>query len=165
MLYSHMLQLYTHIIHIPMHAEYILTQWIRRAKSSLKKYTSHFIWKVVCVRGSWRPNRTATYWSPLSWPSVLCLSRSPDAQLESQGLSSLLDDGFLYRILSLTHLISNSIGGPKGPFCRVVAFPTTSCLQLVWSPIHWLPVYTELYNSSIAHSIFGMACLIVIKRK
>ena len=28
----------------------------------------------------------------------------------------------------------NSIGGPEGPFCRVVAFPTTSCLQLVWSP-------------------------------
>ena len=29
----------------------------------------------------------------------------------------------------------------------------------------WLPVFTELYNSSIAHSIFGMACLIVIKQK
>ena len=30
---------------------------------------------------------------------------------------------------------------------------------------NWLPVFTELYNSSIAHSIFGMACLIVIKWK
>ena len=29
------------------------------------------------VRGSWRPNKTAIYWSPLLWPSVLCLSRSP----------------------------------------------------------------------------------------
>ena len=35
--------------------------------------------RVVCVRGSWRPNRTATYWPPLLWPSALCLSRSPDA--------------------------------------------------------------------------------------
>ena len=87
----------------------------------------------------------------------------------------------------------NSIGGPEDPFCWVVAFPTTSCLQLVWSPTHWevpkvssagwwlslphlvsnlsglqlvwLPVFTKLYNSLIAHSIFGMACLIIIKQK
>ena len=75
--------------------------------------------------------------------------------------------------LSLPHLVTNgspnSSGGPKGPFCWLVAFSTTSCLQLVWSPTVWLPVFTELYDSSIAHSIahsiFGMACLIVIKRK
>ena len=34
--------------------------------------------------------------------------------------------------LSLLHLVTNgspnSIGGPKGPFCWVVVFPTTSCL-------------------------------------
>ena len=51
--------------------------------------------------------------------------------------------GFLYHILSPTHLISNSVEGPEGPFCWVVAFH-------ILSP---------------AHSIFGMACLIVIKRK
>ena len=34
-----------------------------------------------------------------------------------------------------------------------------------WSSTNWLLIFTELYNSSIAHSIFGMACLIVIKRK
>ena len=59
--------------------------------------------------------------------------------------------------LSLPHLVTNGSG-----------------LQT-----NWLPVFTELYNSSIAHSIsrpdwpsecvtsavFGMACLIVIKRK
>ena len=82
------------------------------------------------------------------------LSRSPDAaQPEARGPSSLLDAGFIYRILSLTHLISNSIGGPEGPFCWVVAFLNTTCLQLLWSPTHWLPVFTELYNSSITHSI------------
>ena len=92
------------------------------------------------VRGSWRPSRTATYWPLLLWPSALSFSFSRDAQPEAQGPSSLLDDSFLYHILSLTHLISNSIGGPEGPFCWVVAFPTTSCLQLIWSPTHWLPV-------------------------
>ena len=30
--------------------------------SSLEKYTSHFIWKVLFMRGSWRSNRTAIYW-------------------------------------------------------------------------------------------------------
>ena len=111
------------------------------------------------MRGSWRPNRTAIYWPPLLWPSVLCFSYSPGllnrrprgpalcwmvafsttsclqllcspTQSGSQG-PLLLCGGFLYHILSLTHLIPNSIGGPEGPFCWVVAFPTTSCLQLL----------------------------------
>ena len=60
----------------------------------------------MCVRGSWRPNRTATYWPPLLWPSALCLSSSPDAQPEARGPA----------------------------FCWVLAFSTTSCLQLGWSP-------------------------------
>ena len=138
--------------------------------------------------------------------SVVSFSFSRAAQPDARGLCSLLDDGFLYRILSLTHLISNSggpegpfcrvvafsttsspthlisnliggprapsagwwlslphlvsnslisnsIGGPEGPFCWVVAFPTTSSLQLVSPLTHWLPVPTELYNSSIAYSI------------
>ena len=46
----------------------ISTQW-RQRHSLLEKYTSHFIWKgCVCVRGSWRLNRTATYWPSLYWP-------------------------------------------------------------------------------------------------
>ena len=132
------------------------------------------------MRGSWRPNRTATYWPPFLWPSALCLSRSlgllnrrpegpafycvlfslphlvsnsSDLRLnrgsreplllgggfpyhtclqlfwsptQSGSLGPiLLGGGFLYHILSLTRLISNSIGGPEGPFCWVVAFPTT----------------------------------------
>ena len=85
--------------------------------------------------------------------SVVLFSFSRAAQPEVWGPSSLLDDGFLYRILSLTHLISNLIGGPEGPFCWVVTFPTTSSLQLTWYPTNWLPVFSELYNSSIANSI------------
>ena len=90
------------------------------------------------MRGSWRPNRTAIYWPPLLWPSALCLSRSPGLLNRRPG--GLLSSG---GYLSRPHLVTNGSG-----------------LQT-----NWLPVFTELYNSSIAHSIFGMACLIVIKRK
>ena len=79
------------------------------------------------MRGSWRPNRTAIYWPALLWPSALCLSRSPGLlNRRPGGPSSLLDAGFLYRILSPTGLVSKT---------------------------SWFPVFTELYNSSIAHSI------------
>ena len=92
------------------------------------------------MRGSWRQNKDCNIWTSPAPPDIAVChsrSRSPDAQPEARGPSSLLDDGFLYCILSPTRLISNSL-------------------------IH---VFTELYNSSIAHSIFGMACLLVIKRK
>ena len=62
------------------------------------------------VRGSWRPNITATFWPLLLRPSALCLSCSPDAQPEAQRPSSLLDDGFLYCILSASSLDPNSSG-------------------------------------------------------
>ena len=52
--------------------------------------------------------------TPLLWPSVLCFSCSPDAQPEAQR-PTLLDDGFLYCILSATSLDPNS-SGPQGPF-------------------------------------------------
>ena len=83
------------------------------------------------VRGSWRPNITTTFWPPLLWLSALCLSRSPG--LLNRGLSSLVDDGFPYCILSATSLDPNSIGGPE-PLRPGVAFPTTSCLRRLWSP-------------------------------
>ena len=54
---------------------------------------------------------------------------------------------------SLLHLICNSSDpqllnrGPGGSLCWVLAFSTASWLQLVCSP-NWLPVFTELYNTS-----------------
>ena len=138
--------------------------------------------------------------------SVVFFSFSRTAQPEAQRPSSLVDDGFLYCILSPnglqnsvggpegpfgrvwlslphlvsnsspTRLISNSFGGPEGPLRRVVDFSTASCLRLLLSPTRlggpegplllgsgfhyhylslthlisnsWLPVLTELYNSS-----------------
>ena len=87
------------------------------------------------VRGSWRLNRTAIFQPPLLWLSVLCLSCSPG--LLNWRPSSLLDDGFLYCILSATSLDPNSIGGPS-PFGLV----WLSLLHLIYnsirSPTVWL---------------------------
>ena len=123
---------YTHI-----HVEYILTQWIKTSDTVLRKiYLSLYlkggetVTQDFTVRGSWRPNRTAIYWPLLLWPSALCLSRSPGLLSRRPGGSLCWMLAFLYHILSLTHLISYSIGGPEGPFCWVVAFPTTTSLQL-----------------------------------
>ena len=114
--------------------------------------TSHFkgskrVTQGLRVRGSWRPNRTAIYWPPLLWPSTLCLSRSPDAQPEAQQRSSLLDDGFLYCILSATSLDPNSIGSLE-PLRPGGAFLTTSRLQLRPISNCLTSILSELYNSS-----------------
>ena len=99
------------------------TQWRRATQSFRKICTSHFIWKGCVWEGVEERTELQYIDPPLLWSSALCLSRSP---------------GFLYRRpggpafcwLSLRHLVSN-----------------------FWSPKNWLPVFTELYNSSIAHSI------------
>ena len=64
------------------------------------------------MRGSWRPNITATFWSPLLWQSTLCLSRSPGLLAQRP---TLLGDGFLYCILSATSVDPNSSGAPRAP--------------------------------------------------
>ena len=77
------------------------------------KYSKRFF--KVCVReGVGDRTETAIFWPPLLWPATLCLSRSPDAQPEAQRLT-LLDDGFLYWILSATSLDPNLSGFPRAP--------------------------------------------------
>ncbi len=83
-------------------------QWRRRGTQSFRKiYLSRYL-KELCVRGSWRPNRTATYWPPLLWPSAF-LSHSP---------------GLFNR-------------GPGAQPLWVLAFSTASYLQVIWYP-NWL---------------------------
>ena len=99
------------------------------------------------MRGSWRPNRTATYWPQLLWPSAF-LSRSPG--LLNRGPASL-GAGFLYRILFPTCLIPNcSVGGLRAPAAG--CWLSLPHLVTNWSGLqtNWLPVFTELYNSSTA---------------
>ena len=99
------------------------------------------------MRGSWTRTELQYIDPQLLWPSALCLSRSPDAQPEAR------DPFFWFSLLHLFHQLvwsSNSIGGPEGSFCWVVAFPTTSFSPTRLTPTHWLPISTELYNSLIA---------------
>ena len=56
--------------------------------------------------------------------------------------------GFLYCILSPTGLVPKLHRGFRGSLRPGVVFPTTSRLYHIWSPTVWLPVLTELYNSS-----------------
>ena len=85
---------------------------IKTREDFFKKYISHFICNVCVWEGVGYRTKTAIYWPPLLWPSVLCLSRSSDAQLEARGLSFLLSAGFLYHILSPTGL-QNYWGPPR----------------------------------------------------
>ena len=109
-------------------------------------------------------------------------SNSQTAQSGAWGLP-LLGAGFLYCILSPTGLVSKtlrslnwSIGDLRAPsagWCFSLSHLLSKLSDL---QTNWLPVFTELYNSSITHSIslhnwplecvtsavFGMACLIVI---
>ena len=66
-------------------------------------------------------------------------------------------EGSAFFCLSLPHLVTNSSDlqlnrGSQRPLLPRGGFPYHTCLQLVWST-HWLPVFTELFKNSIAHSI------------
>ena len=74
-----------------------------------KIYLSLYL-KGLCVRGSWEPDRTATYWPPLYWP--------------------------LPRFFPV--LLGYSTGGLGPQPLSVLAFSTASYLQLVWSPTDWI---------------------------
>ena len=84
------------------------------------------------VRGSWRPNITATYWPP---PTLMAVSVVSFSFSRAAGWW-----------LSLLHLISNFSGpqlirGPQGPLRPGVAFPTTSRLLLQLPDILSWPSY------------------------
>ena len=114
--------------HLLIHAEiYIYIYWIH-TDAMIKTHAGRLLYNVpltlfvrfekviqgLRMRGSWRPNRNCNILTPNLWPSTLCLSRSPDAQPEAQRPRSLLDDGFLYCILSASSLDPNS-SGPQAP--------------------------------------------------
>ena len=116
MLYSHD-QLYKHIIHIHLHMHAHLyaehNDTIKTSDTVLRKIYLSFYLKGLYVRGSWRPNRTATYWPPLLWPSAF-LSCSPELLKQGPGGPASLVAGFLYCILFLTRLIPKSQSGAWG---------------------------------------------------
>ena len=143
-------------------------QWIKTSEDFFKKYTSHFIVRFTCERELETEQNcniltpTLMAISVVSFSFSWCSTGGPGAQLSA---------GWW---LSLPHLITNwsgpqtPSGVPRAPSAGWwLSLPhlvsNSSDLQFLTSCL------TELYNSSIAnsiaHSIFRMACLIVIKRK
>ncbi len=121
-----------------------------RAKTSLKKYTSHFICNVCVWEGVGDRTELQYFWLLLLWPSALCLSRSPG--LPNRRPRGPLSAGWW---LSLLHLISNFSGpqlnrGPRAPSAWC-GFPyQISSITPTVTVTVWLFVLTELYNSSTA---------------
>ena len=76
---------------------------IKTSDTDLEKNIPLTKLKGLCVRGSWRPNRTATYWPPLLWPQQRFLPVFMGCSIgglraDSAGCG-----------VSLPHLISNSL--------------------------------------------------------
>ena len=100
---------------------------IRRATQLLEKYTSHFIETVVCER-ELETEQNCNILTPTIMAISVSFPFSWAAQPGAWG-PTLLSAGFLYRILSPTGLVSKINRGTEGPFCWVLAFSITSCLQ------------------------------------
>ena len=128
--------------HMPYHNDTI----IKTQEDFFNKIcTSHFICNVCVWEGVGNRTETAIFWPPLLWPSALCLSRSPDAQPESQGLSFLLafsTASYQQLLRTPTHRGSKSPFGlmwPSLPHLVYNSISNSNCLT---------SVLTELYNSS-----------------
>ena len=150
-LYSHMLQLYTYTYYICMcmqnQRHNNKDAMIKTSEDLFKKIYLSLYLKGLCVRGSWRLNKDCNILTSLAPPDIaVCRSRSPGLLLNRRpggsafcwlSLPHLVSNSSDLQLaewwLSLPHLVSNVsgpqlIGGPEGPFCRAVAFPTTSFL-------------------------------------
>ena len=134
--------LYTHIINMLIYTYTYICGIHKNAmnkdeRSLLLKNMYLSLYCKVCV-WEWVGDRTELPYidSQLLWPSALCLSRSLGLLLNRRlgGPASL---GHVLLPASSHQLVwsPNSIGGPEGAFCWAVAFSTTTCLQLVWTPI------------------------------
>ena len=138
--------------YIHIYAGYIPTQWQQTSEDFFNKIcTSHFIVsfekgysRFACERELEIEQNCNILTPTLMAVNVVSFSFSRAAQLEAQG-PTLLDDGFLYCILSATSLDPNS-SGPQGP--PPPCFSTTFCLLTRLISNCLTSVLTELYDSS-----------------
>ena len=94
------------------------------------------------MRGSWRPNRTATYWPPLLWLSAF-LYRSPGLLNRGPRGPASLGHGPQSSIFSPTRLIPNSQSGAPSAGCWLPLphlVSNWSGLQTNWSGAWGLPL-------------------------
>ena len=109
----------------------ITTQWRRATQFFRKIYLSLYL-KGLCVRGSWRPNRTATYWPSFLWPWQRFFHIPQADQPGAWGPSlSGTCSSFQHYLSKWSELQLQLLNrGPEGPLCRVLVFSTASYLQL-----------------------------------
>ena len=111
---------------------------IKTSDTVLKKNIPLTLLKGLCVRRSWRPNRTATYWPPLLWPQPSFFPVLLGCSTGGLGAQPLWD------MFSFQHLLSNcncSIGGLR-------AHSAECWLSLPHLVSNWLNfLCTELYNN------------------
>ena len=98
-------------------------------------------------RGSWRPNRTVIYWPPLLRLSALRLSCS-EVPLNRRPRGPALCWMMAFFTVSYHQLVSTTSSGVPRATSAGCGFPYHTFLRRLWSPTVWLPVLTELYNSS-----------------
>ena len=144
MLYSHHHdQLYKHICRCMQNHN---DDTIKTSDTVLRKIYHSLYLKGLCVRGSWRPNRTAAYWPPTLLAITAFLSRSLGVLKRGPGGPASLGAGFLYRILSPTHLIPNWLNFLCAELYNS-SRPPTSCGRHSFAVIQ--PVHGQGYNPDI----------------
>ena len=119
-------------IHLHIHAEYILTQWVKTSEDFFKKYTSHFIWK-VCVWEGVGDRTELQYIDPQSYGHQRCIFLV--LQGCSTGSPGAHSAGWW---LHLPHLVSNSSDLQLTDFLSLPSYiivhsPTQSLEWHVWS--------------------------------
>ena len=113
--------------HIQIHAEHYDT--MKTSDTVFWKNIPLSLFERLRLTGSWRPNRTATYWPPtLMAISVVSFSFTRAAQPEAWGPTPL-GAGFLYHILSPTGLVSKLTHFLSSPSYIIVQSPT----QYLWN--------------------------------
>ena len=129
-------------------------QW-RRATQKNIPFT--LFERVVCERELETEQNCNILTRPLLWPSAF-LSRSPGLLKRGPGAKPLWLLGFsTASYLQLVWSPNSSIGGPEGPFSRVL-FSLQHHFPTVWSP-NWLNfLCTELYYSSTLTQFLPITC-------
>ena len=110
-----------------------------------KIYLSLYL-KGLCVRGSWRRDRTATYCPPHSYAHQRFFPVVQFAQAEARGPSSLLGAGLLY------HTLSPTLWSPNSPISKLTDFLSSPSYVIVQSLTHYLPI-TGHRNVSLPPSL------------
>ena len=140
--------MYSHIIHMQLYTctcRIHIDAMIKTSDTVFQKNIPLTLFERLRVRGSWRPNRTETYW-PLTLMAIsVSFPLSEATQPEAWG-PTLLGAGFLYRISSPTGLVS-----------KLTDFPSSPSYIIVQSPTQYLPL-TGHRNVSLPLSLECHVC-------